>query len=258
MNSILSKMRKLNWVLSAISEKEFAYVELCNIFSEILEANVYVVGDGGKVLGVCYQNSQDTSTILDPGTGEEKIPSEDYENMINLSQSLVNVTGAQAEELFGKDYPMKEKYHTIVPIINGGQVHGAMIFARYEIAFSEEDLALCEYGACVIGIEMRRKKEAEKNFEQVQKNAVIAALESLSYSELEAAYRVFETVEDDEVVLVASKIADNYGITRSVVVNALRKMESAGVISSRSLGMKGTRIKIINKYLRQELRNVKI
>ena len=39
-------------------------------------------------------------------------------------------------------------------------------------------------------------------------------------------------------MLVASKVADKVGITRSVIVNALRKFESAGIIESRSLGLK--------------------
>ena len=43
------------------------------------------------------------------------------------------------------------------------------------------------------------------------------------------------------------------GITRSVIVNALRKFESAGVIESRSLGMKGTYIKVLNSALLDEL-----
>ncbi|MCQ2550757.1 MAG: GTP-sensing pleiotropic transcriptional regulator CodY [Clostridia bacterium] len=258
MSSILTKMRKLNWVLSSINDQEWAYGELSNIFCQLLEANVYVVGDGGKVLAVCYQDIADTSTIMDPGTGEEKIPKEDYENMVALSQSLVNVTGEDAERLFGQDYPMKEKYHTIVPIINNQNRYGVMIFARYQIAFTEEDLSLCEYGATVIGLEMRRKANEEKLYQERLKDQVKAAIDSLSYSELEAVVRVFEKVQGEEVVLVASKIADNYGITRSVVVNALRKLESAGVISSRSLGMKGTRIKITNDYLRSEISHVKI
>ena len=53
-------------------------------------------------------------------------------------------------------------------------------------------------------------------------------------------------------LLVASKIADRAGITRSVIVNALRKLESAGVIETRSLGMKGTYIKILNDRLISE------
>ena len=50
-----------------------------------------------------------------------------------------------------------------------------------------------------------------------------------------------------------SKIADKVGLTRSVIVNALRKFESADLIETRSLGMKGTFIKIKNEYLLEEL-----
>ena len=57
---------------------------------------------------------------------------------------------------------------------------------------------------------------------------------------------------------MASKIADRSGITRSVIVNALRKLESAGVIESRSLGMKGTRIKILNDKFKDELERMTI
>jgi transcriptional pleiotropic repressor len=61
----------------------------------------------------------------------------------------------------------------------------------------------------------------------------------------------------NEGLLVASKIADKVGITRSVIVNALRKFESAGVIESRSLGMKGTYIRILNEKLVEELKKIK-
>ena len=57
--------------------------------------------------------------------------------------------------------------------------------------------------------------------------------------------------------MVASKIADRVGITRSVIVNALRKFESAGVIESRSSGMKGTYIKVLNDVVFQELDDIK-
>ena len=63
--------------------------------------------------------------------------------------------------------------------------------------------------------------------------------------------------EGNEGLLVASRIADRVGITRSVIVNALRKFESAGVIESRSLGMKGTHIKILNDKLIPELEKVR-
>ncbi|MEA4986631.1 MAG: HTH domain-containing protein, partial [Anaerovorax sp.] len=74
-----------------------------------------------------------------------------------------------------------------------------------------------------------------------------------SYSEAEAVRQIFKELEGNEGLLVASKIADRSGITRSVIVNALRKLESAGVIESRSLGMKGTHITIINSKFKEEL-----
>ena len=60
-----------------------------------------------------------------------------------------------------------------------------------------------------------------------------------------------------EGILVASKIADRVGITRSVIVNALRKFESAGVIESRSSGMKGTYIKVLNDVVFEEIEQLK-
>ena len=54
-------------------------------------------------------------------------------------------------------------------------------------------------------------------------------------------------------MLIASKIADRVGITRSVIVNALRKFESAGIIESRSSGMKGTYIRVLNDLVFEEL-----
>jgi len=83
------------------------------------------------------------------------------------------------------------------------------------------------------------------------------ALGTLSYSELEAVMHILSELEGDEGLLVASKIADRVGITRSVIVNALRKFESAGVIESKSLGMKGTYIKVLNERLLDELKKLK-
>ena len=55
---------------------------------------------------------------------------------------------------------------------------------------------------------------------------------------------------------VASRIADDTGITRSVIVNALKKFDSAGVISTKSSGMKGTKIKVLNEVVYDELKKL--
>ena len=98
----------------------------------------------------------------------------------------------------------------------------------------------------------------EENAEELRKiNIVKSAMSTLSYSELEAVSHIFEELGGNEGVLVASKIADRVGITRSVIVNALRKLGSAGVIESKSSGMRGTYIKVLNELIFDELNNVK-
>ena len=70
---------------------------------------------------------------------------------------------------------------------------------------------------------------------------------------MEAIVHIFDELNGMEGILVASKIADRVGITRSVIVNALRKFESAGVIESRSSGMKGTYIKVLNDVVFEQI-----
>ena len=98
----------------------------------------------------------------------------------------------------------------------------------------------------------------------VDDSLVLEAMERMPYRErygmedwLEAVRCIMEELGENEGILVASKVADKVGITRSVIVNALRKFESAGVIESRSSGMKGTYIKVLNDVVFDELNELK-
>jgi transcriptional pleiotropic repressor len=144
-----------------------------------------------------------------------------------------------------------------VPINGGGERLGTLVLARFGEKFTDEDLVLAEYSATVVGMEILRSKSEEIEEEARKKAVVQLAIGTLSFSELEAVEHIFEELDGNEGLLVASKIADRVGITRSVIVNALRKFESAGVIESRSLGMKGTYIKILNDKLLEELKKVR-
>ena len=86
---------------------------------------------------------------------------------------------------------------------------------------------------------------------------VKSAFNTLSVSEQEAIVHVIEELDGEEGILVASRIADRVGITRSVIVNALRKFESAGVIQSKSSGMKGTYVKIMNDAVYTQLEELR-
>lgn len=142
-----------------------------------------------------------------------------------------------------------------VPLRAGARRVGTLLLVRPD-PFGEEDATLAEWTGVVLSLMLlagrERPFEAEDRSEQVR-----SALAALSYSELEAVRHILRDLGDGEGIVVASRVADRAGITRSVIVNALRKLESARVIQSRSLGMKGTYIKVLNPLLREELERLR-
>lgn len=258
MSDILSNVRKLNWLLQESPTGAFSFNEMCGILSDMLDANVYVANVRGKVLGVAYKIKSDSATIVDTETGDEMFPAEYNDEFMRLDETVANLTGDKVLEIFKYDYDTTDKLHTLVPILGGGKRWGTLIMVRYDDPFTDEDLVLGEYGATVIGLEIQRHKTEEEKAEERQISMVRMAIGTLSYSEVEAVQQIFSELDGDEGLLVASKIADRSGITRSVIVNALRKLESAGVIESRSLGMKGTRIKILNEKFKDELERMTV
>ena len=145
----------------------------------------------------------------------------------------------------------------ITPIDIAGERLGTLFIYKKDKVYEIDDIILSEYGTTVVGLEMLRSVNEESAEETRKEHIVQSAISTLSYSELEAIIHIFDELDGAEGILVASKIADRVGITRSVIVNALRKFESAGVIESRSSGMKGTYIKVINDYVFTELDRIK-
>jgi transcriptional pleiotropic repressor len=250
---LLEKIRKLNWVLQESTSGVFSFNDLCAIMSDLMDSNIYIVNKHGKVIGVHYKIRSDSMTINDLETGIEKLPQEYSEALLRVKETEYNMTDEESLAIFKYDYDTYDKLHTIIPISCGGQRLGTLIVTRYHPLFDEEDLILGEYGATVVGLEIQRQKTIELEEEERKRQIVQMAIETLSYSEVEAVRQIFSELEGSEGLLVASKIADRSGITRSVIVNALRKLESAAVIETRSLGMKGTHIKILNSKFSEEL-----
>ena len=138
-----------------------------------------------------------------------------------------------------------------------GERLGTLFEYRSDREYDIDDIILTEYGTTVVGLEMMRSVNEENEEEKRKVSIVRSAINTLSYSELEAILHIFDELDGNEGILVASRIADRVGITRSVIVNALRKFESAGVIESRSSGMKGTYIKVVNDVVFDELDRIR-
>lgn len=129
---------------------------------------------------------------------------------------------------------------------------------RYDRPFTDEEIVLCEYGATVVALEIQRKLQLEKAHERSLRMSCEMALDTLSFSEKDALIKIMKSFEEDETILVASKLAVQYKLTNSVIVNALKKLESAGILETKSLGMKGTYIRILNPFLRETVDNAEV
>lgn len=256
-NQLLDKTRKINQILQNSGVNPVSFPDLSGILNEVLGANVYVISSKGKVLGSSLTHEEDSSIIIDDETGDRKFPNDHVEAINKITETVSNLTREKLLEVLKGEISSYNKLVTIVPIIGNAQRLGTLLLSRYEKEFDDSDLVLAEYAATVVGLEILRSKSEEME-EELRKIAVVQmAIGTLSYSELEAVDHIFRELNGSEGLLVASKIADRAGITRSVIVNALRKFESAGVIDSRSLGMKGTHIRVLNDKLMEELDRIR-
>ena len=96
MKDILTKVRKLNWVLQESASGVFSFNDLCQILSDLMDANVYIANRRGKVIGVHYKIKSDSSTITDPETGSEKFPNEYNEALLKVVETEANLRGGRS------------------------------------------------------------------------------------------------------------------------------------------------------------------
>lgn len=258
MSSLLDKTRRLNKILQKTGTEPVVFDDICKLLTEVLECNVYIASRKGKILGHAFVRDFDCGLMKKKVVDERKFPVDYNERLLESMETIANVSNKGLCVLEGEgSCEFKDKLSTVVPIIGNRERLGTLLLARFGCEFTDEDLVLAEYSATIVGMEMLRAKQDELEEETRNKAVVQLAIGTLSYSELEAVEHIFDELDGNEGLLVASKIADKVGITRSVIVNALRKFESAGVIESRSLGMKGTHIKILNEKLLDELKKIK-
>ena len=250
---LLDKTRKINKLLHNNNSHMVVFNDICEVLSEILESNILVISRKGKVLGI--KNRPDIAElhelIVDAVGGHiDEMLNERLLSVLSTKENVNLLTlGFESDDI--------NTYQAIItPIDIAAERLGTLFIYRKDKPYEIDDIILSEYGTTVVGLEMLRSVN-EENAEETRKVQIVkSAISTLSFSELEAITHIFEELDGNEGILVASKIADRVGITRSVIVNALRKFESAGVIESRSSGMKGTYIKVLNDVVFDELKKL--
>ena len=236
---LLDKTRKINKLLHNNNSSKVVFNDICAVLTEILG-----VSKSNKVREISELITESVGSHIDNMLNERLLSvlsTKENVNLETLGFSSDAVEGCQA---------------IITPIDIAGERLGTLFIYKQDATYSIDDIILSEYGTAVVGLEMLRSVNEESAEETRKEHVVQAAISTLSFSELEAIIHIFKELDGTEGILVASKVADRVGITRSVIVNALRKFESAGVIESRSSGMKGTYIKVLNDYVFTELERI--
>ncbi|HLR60728.1 MAG TPA: GTP-sensing pleiotropic transcriptional regulator CodY [Pseudogracilibacillus sp.] len=256
--SLLERTRRINSMLQKSAGNSVDFNEMAKSLTEVLNSNVFVLSKKGKLLGVATNQDLENDRMKKM-LEERRFPEYYTEEMLKINYTTENIDVNSPNSIFPEENKdlFKDGMTTIVPIVGGGERLGTLIIGRLSSHFDDNDLVLAEYGATVVGMEILQGISEEKEIEARNTAVVQMAISSLSFSELEAIDHIFEELDGTEGLLVASKVADRVGITRSVIVNALRKLESAGVIESRSLGMKGTYIKVLNLKFLNELDKIR-
>ena len=228
--------------------------DICEVLVETLSSNILVISRKGKVLGVglCKGVEEITELIVDKVGGYvDPLLNDRFLSVLSTKENVnLETLGFLGSNI--KDYDA-----IISPIDIAGERLGTLFMYRNGQTYDIDDIIVSEYGTTVVGLEMMRSVNEENQEEARKVQVVKSAFNTLSFSEMEAIEHIFEELDGNEGILVASKIADRVGITRSVIVNALRKFESAGIIESRSSGMRGTYIKVLNDVIFDELKKMK-
>lgn len=251
---LLDKTRKINKLLHNNNSHKVVFNDICEVLTEILNSNILVISKKGKVLGIgLTPDIEEIQELIADQVGGY-VDTMLNERLLSILSTKENVN---LETLGFTGDNIKKYQATITPIDIAGERLGTLFIYKSDSQYDIDDIILSEYGTTVVGLEMMRSVN-EENAEETRKVQIVkSAISTLSFSELEAITHIFEELDGNEGILVASKIADRVGITRSVIVNALRKFESAGVIESRSSGMKGTYIKVLNDVVFDELKTIR-
>ena len=251
---LLDKTRKIGKLLHNNNSSKVVFNDICKVMKEIMASNVLVISKKGKVLGIGYTEEVDCiHELIDESVGGfiDNMLNERFLGVLSTKENVNLATlGFESRDI--------RKFQAIItPIEIAAERLGTLFIYKCNEQYDIDDIILCEYGSTVVGLEMLRAVNEESAEEQRKVNVVKSAINTLSFSEMEAIVHIFDELNGMEGILVASKIADRVGITRSVIVNALRKFESAGVIESRSSGMKGTYIKVLNDVVFDEVKELK-
>ena len=233
--------------------KAVSYDELALLLHELLPVNVYITDINGK-RGCTY--------AVTGGAFPEafmRFVNEVVEIMPNVRWNEVMPALSERKD----DEAPTDGLLVIVPLFGYRGRMGSLILERGDRPFDNAELLLAEYAAAVTGWTMTQELETREQERARQKALVENAYNTLSFMERRAISSMLANFQGTEGVVNVSRIAKSAGdavcgkdrltASRSAILNAIQKFASAGLLEVRSLGMKGTYIKVKCEYLQEQM-----
>lgn len=223
------------------------------LLRDTIDANIYITDTTGKIkvislLTACEENTRNAEYINFPV---------DYKVFVtNVKETLVKST--LSDDLFSTDSfsVFQGCIYAVFPIYIHDKHLGTIVATKDSGKFTDDDLLLAEYAATFVGLKIATSIIANATKEAHKVAGIKTAISSLSYSEIKVLNATFKELNGLEGILVASKIAKSFSVSRAIIFNALRKLTSARLIKTETLGSKGTYIRILDPSIVSELSTI--
>lgn len=220
---------------------------IAKLLTETFECSVFILDIEGNFLGIYSKNNIQCPIFL-AMVDRGKM---DVTNMARLNVLEMGTENVFRDANLCSINPMnkcKYKKRCIfeVPMLVYGKRLGTIVFSRGNgKKFTTDEMAMFELVTTIIGMEYLYSKEQKEKLLQMQRNKIYNLLSSLTLSEKKALKSVLDYMGGDlEKILVTSQIADKHNVTRSIIVNVLKKLKAVNLAEINSLGAKGTHVKI--------------
>lgn len=233
-------LKRLQEVFFRPQEKGVDLTVLARSF-HVLTGRELLIADGeGKVMALA--SPRETGSLVKI-TEDGRVIKEDWREKIFYLEECCEERIEEA----GRDYWLGMR------VIRGWKENLAILITAGSRQSTTEEKILLEFVAAMAALEVLHRRQEKDAQQEQERERLRQALDVLSFCEREAVKKIFQDQKKKDLFLVASSFARENNFTRSTVVNALRKLESAGIITTRSRGVKGTHVRVMVENFFSEL-----
>ncbi len=260
--NLLDRTRKIENLLHNNVSTKVAFTDICRVITATLYSDALVISKKGKILGVCEAgNVKRIEELLkyEVGSFVDEALNERFLSILSTQENAgLLALGFSWKTAQGYDRRMGDRpggdtafYRAMItPIFIGGERLGTLFIYRENDAYDIDDIILSEYAATVVGLEMMRAISEESKESDLMEKTVNDVISATSRSEMDSVRAILSKLDENgEGVVNLTRLSEESGISRTSLVNAVKKMAGAGVFETRSRGVLGTEIKVINTLI---------